>query len=438
MTTSSPISASGVAGASDARPLLGLTRDPGQHRMRERKRAVARTVRRGLLGFTVAGGLVATVFALRPRPVPVDVAEAIRGPLVVAIEESGMTRVKDRYLVSASATGTVSRSLLEPGDSVKQGDVLAEIAPVQSPLLDQRARAEAEARLGAALSALAQTGTQASRADAAEQLALQELARIERLVGAGSLARQSLEQAQFDVRMRSEEHASAIFAGKVAAEEVRMARAALGRDERGVGRDHHVDVLAPASGRVLRVHQKSAGVVQAGASLVEVGDPSVLEAVVDLLTTDAVHVTPGTPVSIRGWGGEQTLGGRVRKIEPSAFTRPSALGVDEQRVNVLVALTDPPEAWSALGDGYRVQARIVLWQGQDLLKVPQGAVFRHGDAWAVFRIDNGISHLVPVRIGHRGETDVEIVSGLATSDVVALHPGDRVKDGVRVDAVPSR
>jgi HlyD family secretion protein len=217
-----------------------------------------------------------------------------------------------------------------------------------------------------------------------------------------------------------------------------MARAALGRDDRRAGRDRHVDVLAPASGRVLRVQQKSAGVVQAGASLVEVGDPAVLEAVVDLLTTDAVHVAPGTLVAIRGWGGEPTLGGRVRKVEPSAFTRPSALGVDEQRVNVIVSLTDPPEAWSSLGDGYRVQARIILWQSQDVLKVPQGAVFRHGDAWAVFRVDGGVTRLVPVRIGHRGETEVEVLSGLASSDAVAVHPGDRVKDGVRVEVAESR
>jgi HlyD family secretion protein len=447
MSTSSPISTTGIA--PEPRSLLDATRDPGRHRMRERKRAVARTIRRGLLGFTVAGALVATVFALRPRPVPVDAAHATRGPLVVAIEESGVTRVKDRYVVSASVTGSVSRSLLEPGDEVKQGDILAEIAPAVSPLLDQRARAEAEARLGAALSALAQTGAQASRADAAEKLALQELARVERLANAGSIARQVLEQAEFEARIRGEEHASAVFAGKVAAEEVRMARASLGRDDaakspageggaKSRAGDHHVDVLAPASGRVLRVQQKSAGVVQAGSSLVEVGDPAVLEAVVDLLTTDAVHVAPGTPVGIRGWGGEQTLGGRIRKVEPSAFTRPSALGVDEQRVNVIVSLTDPPEAWSALGDGYRIQARIILWQGQDVLKVPQGAVFRHGDAWAAFRIDEGVTHLVPVGIGHRGETDVEIVSGLAANDVVAVHPGDRVKDGVRVEIAESR
>jgi HlyD family secretion protein len=190
-------------------------------------------------------------------------------------------------------------------------------------------------------------------------------------------------------------------------------------------------VLAPASGRVLRVHQKSAGVVQAGTILVEVGNPRALELVVDLLTTDAVHVAPGAKVTIDGWGGEP-LGGHVSRVEPSGFTRPSALGVDEQRVNVIVGITDPAERWAALGDGYRAQARLLLWQSDQVLQVPSGAVFRRGDGWAVFRARGNSVGLVPVSIGHRGEKGVEILSGIAAGDQVVVHPGDRVKDGVRV------
>jgi HlyD family secretion protein len=234
--------------------------------------------------------------------------------------------------------------------------------------------------------------------------------------------------------MRAEELTSAEFAGKVATEEVRIARVALGRDGEGAARDKHVDVLAPASGRILRVQQKSAGVVQAGAPLLEVGDPAALEIVVDLLTTDAVQVPPGTPVVLQGWGGAAALSGRVRRTEPSAFTKPSALGVDEQRVNVVIALVDPRERWASLGDGYRVEARLVLWRGEDILQVPQGAVFRRGDGWAVFRVDGGVSRLVPVTIGHRGEANVEILAGLSPGEQVAVHPGDRVKDGARVEA----
>jgi HlyD family secretion protein len=400
---------------------------------RERRRSLYRNVRHALLGLALAGALVAAVLALRPRPVPVDVAKVVRGPLVVAIEETGVTRVKDRYLVSAPVTGRVSRLSLEAGDAVREGDSLSEIAPALSPLLDERTRAEAEARLGAAQSALGQARAHVTRAQSARELADQELARARTLSASGSLPRQALEQAEFAARMRADELVSAEFASKVAAEEVRIARVALGRDTPSPTRDRHVDVLAPVSGSVLRVHQKSAGVVQAGTPLVEVGDPHALEVVVDLLTTDAVHVKPGTPVVIKGWGGDVPLAGEVRRVEPSAFTRPSALGVDEQRVNVVVALTESAERFRTLGDGYRVEARLVLWRGENVLSVPQGAVFRQGDGWAVFRLVDGRAKLTPVRIGHRGDTEVEIASGLPEGAEVAVHPGDRVKDGVRAE-----
>lgn len=413
--------------------LLGADPEPGRHQARDRHRGFARRIRRGLLVAVLVAATAGAVLALRPRPVPVDVARTTRGSLVVAVEESGKTRVKDRYVVSAPATGRLSRLMLEPGDSVKEGDTLAEIAPALSPLLDQRTRAEAQARLGAAVSALGQARSQAARAAAAKDLAEQELARIRRLLDRGAIARQPFEQAQFEARMRTEEHASTLFAEKVAAEDVRMARVTLGRGDGAPG-NRHLDVLAPVSGRVFRVFQKSAGVVSAGTPLVEVGDPAALEVVVDLLTTEAVQVKSGAEVGILGWGGDGPLAGRVRLVEPSGFTRPSALGVDEQRVNVVVALTDPPARWAALGDGYRVETRLVLWQAPDVLEAPLGAVFRHGDGWAAFRIDGGKASLVPVEIGHRGDSEVEILSGLAPDVTVAVHPGDRVKHGVRVEA----
>jgi HlyD family secretion protein len=407
---------------------------PSRQRARERRRALSHRLRRAAFALVLVAAAAGTALALRPRPVPVDVATATRGTLIVAVEESGVTRVKDRYLVSAPVSGSVSRVALEPGDSLREGDVLAEIAPAQSPLLDQRARAEAEARLGAALSAMGQSEAQLARAGTARELADQELGRLHKLADVGSVARQQLEQAEFDARLRGDELASALFGKKVAGEQVRVARASLGHGEGQAARDRHVDVLAPASGSVLRVHQKSAAVVAAGTPLIEVGDPAALEVVIDLLTTDAVHVRPSTPVVIQGWGGDRPLAGRVRQIEPSAFTRPSALGVDEQRVNVVVTLTEPRENWTVLGDGYRVEARLVLWEGKDVLKAPVGAVFRHGAGWAAFRIDLDRARLVPVEIGHRGETEVEIISGLSPGAVLAVHPGERVKDGARVEA----
>jgi HlyD family secretion protein len=407
--------------------------DPKRRLLRERRRTIARNVRHVLLAALLVLGCLAAVMALRPQPVPVDVAHVVRGNLAVAIEEDGVTRVKDRFVVSAPVTGSLSRLALEPGDVVKEGDALAEIAPVASPLLDERTRAEAEAHLGAALSALGQARAQVSRAKVAEDLAAQDRTRAQRLAANGSISPQALEQAEFAARMRTEELSSAVFGAKVAEEEVRIARVALGRDGERTSRDRHIDVLAPVSGRILRVHQKSAGIVQASTPLLEVGDPTALEVVVDLLTTDAVHVVPGTPVVIGGWGGEKEIAGRVRRVEPSAFTRPSALGVDEQRVNVIVALIEPYERWSALADGYRIEARIVLWQGEHVLRVPQGAVFRRGDGWAVFRVENNVARLTPVTLGHRGETEVEVTSGLREGVAIAVHPGDRVMDGVRVE-----
>ncbi len=409
-------------------------RAPGDERRRaaEQRRKRLRTIRRGLLALLALGAVAATVLALRTPPVPVDVAAAARGPLVVVIEETGIARVKDRYVVSAPASGRVSRQLREPGDAVLEGDVVAEIAPSLSPLLDARTRSEAQARLSAATSALGQAQAQHGRSRVAEELARDELARARSLAAGGSLAGQDLERAEFDARMRSEELSSAVFAVKVAAEQVRVARAALAGD--GGARDRHLDVLAPASGRVLRVLQKSEGVVQAGTALLEVGNPEALEVVVDLLTTDAVRVQAGTPVTIQRWGGDRALAARVRTVEPSAFTKLSALGVEEQRVNVIAAFTDPRRDWAALGDGFRVEARLVLWRGDDVLKIPQGAAFRHGDGWAVFRVVSGKARLAPVQVGHRGETELEVLGGLEPGAAVVVHPGDRVKDGARVEA----
>lgn len=407
--------------------------NPAAKKARERRRSLARLARRAAMSLLTLAATFATVLALRPRPVPVDIARAVRGPLMVVIEESGMTRVKDRYIVSAPAAGNLSRLPFEAGDVVKESDVLAEIAPAPSTLLDSRTRSEAEAKLGAALAAEGQAHAQASRAQAAKELSDQEVARFRKLAASGSISSRELDQTEFAARMHDEELSSARFALKVATEEVRMARETLGHDGQGRPSNRHIDVAAPASGRVLRVLQKSAGVVQAGTPLVEVGDPSVLEVVVDLLTTDAVNVKPGTPVMIVGWGGDRSLAGRVRRVEPSAFTRPSALGVDEQRVNVIIAFTDPPADWSVLGDAFRIEARIVSWQSDDVMTAPLGAVFRYGDGWAVFRVEGTKAHLVPVQVGHRGETEIELVSGVSSGDVLVVHPGDRVRDDARVE-----
>jgi HlyD family secretion protein len=413
------------------RSLLSREGATARHHERERRKRLSLYARRLGLGLALLAAVGGTALALRPRPVPVDTAVTRSAPLALVIEESGVARVKDRFVVSAPVTGSLARLAFEPGDDVREGDALAEIAPLSSPLLDQRTRAEAEARLDASASALGQAKSQVARAVTAQEQAEQDLRRTEQLVQSGALSRQALEQAEFLARMRRDELSSAQFAEKIAKEELRIAKVSLGQGGEGA-RDRHVDVLAPASGAILRVHQKSAGVVQAGTPLVEVGDPHALELVIDLLTTDAVSVKPGTPVSISGWGGEP-LNGRVSRVEPSGFTRPSALGVDEQRVNVVVTLMDPPERFRALGDGYRVEAKLVLWESEHVLQVPSGAVFRRGAGWAAFRIVDGVARLVDVQLGHRGESAVEITAGLHIGDSVVVHPGERVKDGARLE-----
>ena len=412
-----------------------LARSAPERAQRQRRHARARRFRQGLGILVIGSAAVLGALALRPEPVAVDSAEAVVAPLTVSIEESGRTRVKDRYVVSAPTTGRLSRLWLKPGDAVTQGDTLAEISPSPSPLIDQRTRTEAEARLGAARSALGQARARLARATTAREQAERELERSRKLGAAGALSPRELELVEFEFRIQGEEVASAEFAVKVANEDVRLGSAALQRQE-GSQEQYHIDVLAPASGRVLRVLQENAGLVQAGTLLIEVGDPAALEVVVDLLTTDAVHVSPGTTASIVGWGGDHEINARVIRVEPSGFTRLSALGVEEQRVNVILGFTDPQPAWSALSDGFHVEARIVLWRAEQVLQVPALATFRHGGSSAVFAIVDDRARLVPVTIHHRGDVQVEVASGLSRGDAVVVHPGDRVKDGVRVQTLP--
>jgi len=414
---------------------LGQPANEAAREQRRRRHARARRLRQGLGALILGGALVVGALALRPEPVPVDVASAVVAPLTITIEESGRTRVKDRYVVSAPSAGRLARVWLRPGDPVAEGDTLAEISPSPSPLIDQRTRAEGEARLGAARSALGQAQARRARAITGQERAQRELERMQKLGAAGAVSPRELELTEFDARLQADEVASAEFAVKVGTEEVRLAAAALqGQD--GNPRAYHIDVLAPASGRVLRVHQESATAVQAGTPLVEVADPAALEVVVDLLTTDAVHVAPGMPALIVGWGGEHDIRARVTRIEPSGFTRLSALGVEEQRVNVVLGFSDAREAWSALGDGFHVEARLELWRGEQVLQVPALAVFRHGGGSAVFRLDGDRARLVPTTIGHRGDLQVEVLSGLSPDDIVVVHPGDRIEDGVRVRSLP--
>jgi HlyD family secretion protein len=394
-----------------------------------------RALLRRIAGVGVLVGIVLVlVLASLPQPVPVELATASRGPIEVTVEEDGRAQVKERYTVSAPLTGNLARIELEPGDTVEAGAPVAYILPVMPALLDVRSRAEAEARLSATRAGERQTRSAVARAEAALALARAEAARQEALLAQGGASAQTNERASFQRRAAEEELESARFAARVASHEVRMAEAALGTMTGGEGVEA-LPIPSPIEGKVLRVLQPSEGVVQAGTPLVEVGDPSALELVVDILTTDAVPVHFGNDARIVHWGGEGALAARVRRKEPSAFTSTSALGVEEQRVNVILDLVPPLEPTAALGDGYRIEAVIVVDRAEDVLQVPAGAVFRHGEGWAVFRASSEAAELVPIEVGRRGDRTVEITRGLSADDRVVLYPSDRVVDGAAIEAL---
>jgi HlyD family secretion protein len=390
----------------------------------------AQLVKRALWALLALALAAAIAYGLRPSPVTVETAAVARGTFLLTVDEDGRTRVKDRYLVSAPLAGRVGRLALRAGDGVEQGEVLVRMVPVASPLLDPRARAEAEARVQAGRAAVSQAVTAIERAKAAQAYARRDADRQRSLLAGGATAPQMLEQAELAERTRTEELASAEFGRRVAESELRLARAAL--MHLGSGSMEVLPVRAPVRGHVLRVLQESEGVVQPGTPLLEIGDPEALEVVVDVLTTDAVGVREGAPVRIERWGGNDTLRGHVHRVEPSAFTSLSALGVEEQRVNVVIHLDARPGSAESLGDGYRVEVAITVLERANRLLVPLGGVHRLEEGWAAFVVDGGRARLRKVAIDGRNGSEAEVLDGLREGERVVLYPTDKVEDGVRV------
>ncbi len=424
MTMLSPATTPTEPEGSPRKPALGSNHPAAQHRVRT-------WVYRGLAALAVLAMVVGTVIAFRAKPVVVEVRAAVRGPMLVTVDEDGSTRVKDRYTVTAPLAGSLARIERHAGDLVQRGSALARIFPSASPLLDPRSRAEAVARVAAADAAWRQTQAAIGRAQALADQAGREAARERSLLAAGASAPRTLEQAELEQRTRTEELASARFAARVAEHELALARATLGRLTAGTGPDQ-MEVRSPVDGQVLRVLRESEGSVQPGTPLLQVGDPAALEIVVDVLSGDAVGMRPGARVAIERWGGDSALQAHVRRVEPSAFTRISALGVEGQRVNVIVDLDEPHERWATLGDAFRVEARIVVWERADVLQVPSGAVFRHGTGWATYVVEGDMARLRPVTIGKQNGSDAEILDGLRPGDRVIVYPSDEVAEGVQV------
>ncbi|MEM7165911.1 MAG: HlyD family efflux transporter periplasmic adaptor subunit [Planctomycetota bacterium] len=387
----------------------------------------------------VAIALVA--LTLMPKPVLVETGTVTRGTLRVTVDEEAKTRIIDRYVVTAPAAGTLRRIDVREGDVVTRETRVAEIAPGAPALLDQRALAQARATVDARAAAVASAESAIQRVGAAQELAQAQLDRAQRLRKATppGISIDELDTTRLNEKQRTAEARSAEFALQVAQHELEQAQAVINWAERGTsdgtGPEYNgkaaIDVLAPAAGRVLRVHRRSAGVVQAGEALLEVGDPRTLEVVADLLSRDAVRVRTGADVKIERWGGPRALTGKVRVVEPSGFTKVSALGVEEQRVYVVIDVIDLPSDVT-LGDGYRVEARIEVWEGDDVVKVPASALFRVDGGWGLFRVRDGSAERVLVEIGHQNSTEAEVLSGLAADDTVILYPGDQIDDGVAV------
>jgi HlyD family secretion protein len=387
----------------------------------------ARTVA-WIAGGVAAAGAVAWL-VLRPEAVPVEGAVADRGALRVTVEGTGKTRVQDRFEVAAPASGQLERIALRAGDPVARGAVVARIVgPAPAPL-DPRARRELEARLAAARAAEVRARAGVEQARVAAEQAGRDLERALALGKASVVSESDVEVARARERARHEDVHMAEATLRQASAEVSAATAALGL-EGSHGRP--VEVRAPAAGTVLRVLRESGGPVPAGAPLLEVGDTRRLEAVADLPSADAVRVSPGDEATVSGWGGGRTLAARVRRIEPSGFTKVSPLGVEEQRVNVIL---DPAgEGWETLGDAYAVDVSIAIQQIPDAIRVPASALFRDGEGWAVFAIEGNRARLRPVSILARSGGSAAVSRGLAPGDRVVLYPGDRVADGVRVRA----
>jgi HlyD family secretion protein len=393
-------------------------------------------MKRGLMlaaALAIAGGLA---WAMWPKPVAVDLAEVGRGPLLVTVDEEGKTRIKDVYTVSAPISGKLLRQSLEAGDRVKKDvTAVAVIEPNAPPFLDVRTQRELEAQIEAAKAAVALAEAEMRAAQSELQFAESELTRARALIRSNAISERALERAQIDVDTRTAALSRAKAGLEVRKRELDSAQARTTAPEEAwkgeVPVGCCVTARAPVSGRVLRLIQESERVVLAGTPLVEIGDPDSLEIVVEYLSVDAVKVREGAKATVEGWGGP-ALAARVIRVEPAGFTKVSALGIEEQRVRVVLALADGPGATERLGHEYRVVVRVQVYEQPTALRVPISALFRKGDRWAVFTVDGGRARLTPVEIGQRNTTYAEVLHGLSEGAVVVLHPSDRIDDGVRV------
>jgi HlyD family secretion protein len=393
---------------------------------------------------------VAIVLGFREQPVPVETVAVKTGPLRVTVEEEGKTRLQSRYIVSAPVGGYMRRLHWKAGDTVQSGQTVATLEPPRPMALDARTRDENAARVAAAKATLAVAESRVRTQQEQVKVAQADLeywrsqqAREAALRKSGDIPAARVDKTISELRRAEATLAAAELAVMTAKAEVESARAEVASAQTALrlstapvapGNRELIPVIAPAGGRVIRVLRESEGVVAGGEGLLEIGDARALEVVVEVLSADAVKIAPGTRVILERWGGEQPLEGRVRVVEPGGFTKISALGVEEQRVRVVADMTSPESEWKRLGDGYRVEAAFVLWEGDQVLQVPANALFRADGEWSVFVVENGIARRRQVKVGQRSGIATEIVSGLQAGDIVVTHPDETVADGKAVEA----
>ena len=393
------------------------------------------TLGRLLSVVALVAAMALAIWALLPKPIPVETATVTKGSFVATVDEDGKTRVRERYVVAAPLAGQLTRVRLKAGDAVKADDAVATILPSPAPFLDPRSRQQAEERLGATEAARERTKALVERARTEAAQAKNDLDRTRTLKESGASTAQALERAETAMRVTERDLRAAEFQDHAAEHEVEQAKALLAQYRNG-GAGAPPDrwnMTAPVSGLVLKVVQESETVVQPGMPILEIGDPRDLEVVVDVLSTDAVEIHPGAQVAIEHWGGPGVLAARVRRVEPAAFTKISTLGVEEQRVNVLIDIVAPEKDWAGLGDAYQVDARITVFSRDDATIVPAGALFRTADNWNVYVAKDGRAQRREVTLLRRSGRFAAVTAGVQPGDRVIVYPSDRIAPGVRVD-----
>lgn len=385
------------------------------------------------LGLVAAAALA---WSFRPQAVPVEVASVTRGPLRVEVTDEGRTRVREIFQVSAPVAGRLLRVEQHAGDAVVGGTtIVADLLPTAPNFLDIRTRTQAETAVKSAEAARELAVATVAKAKSELEFATSDFRRAKNLSGSGIISRADFERAELAYNAATAQLATAKAGLQAKDFDLQTAKALLidpSDAAAGPRQRASIALRAPVSGRILRVLHESEATVGAGVPILEIGDPKNLEVVVQLISEDAVKVRQGARAIISDWGGVGTLAARVRRIEPSGFTKVSALGVEEQRVNVLLDFTDPPEKWAAIADGFRVIAHIVVWEKASVLRVPASGMFRNGAGWAVFAIRDGRAILTPITVGRTSDEFAELIHGLRPGEAIVIHPSDRVRDGVRV------